>query len=66
MTTLGFVLGLVGNEDMELKQMDVKIAFRHGDLYEDINMRQPEGFVQKDREMFVCKLKKSLHGLKQA
>ena len=36
MTKLKCVLGLVAKDDMELKQMDVKIAFLHGDLYEDI------------------------------
>ena len=38
MTTLCCVLALVAKEDMELVQMDVKTAFLHGDLYEDIYM----------------------------
>ena len=46
--------------------MDVKTAFLHGNLEEDIYMEQPEGFVQPGKEHLVCKLKKSLYGLKQS
>ncbi|CAN6577852.1 unnamed protein product [Malus baccata var. baccata] len=46
--------------------MDVKTAFLNGDLEEDIYMKQPEGFEVKGREKLVCKLKKSIYGLKQA
>jgi len=50
---------------MELVQMDVKTAFLHGDLHEEIYMQQPEGFVHVGKEQLVCKIKKSLYDLKQ-
>ena len=46
--------------------MDVKTAFLNGDLYEDVYMKQPEGFKLEGQEHLVCKLKKSIYGLKQA
>ncbi|CAL5398813.1 unnamed protein product [Camellia sinensis] len=52
--------------NLELEQMDVKTAFLHGDLKEEIYIEQPEGFEVKGKENLVCRLKKSLYGLKQA
>ncbi|KAD6796559.1 hypothetical protein E3N88_07455 [Mikania micrantha] len=46
--------------------MDVKTAFLNGDLYEDVFMKQPEGFMPEGQEHLVCKLKKSIYGLKKA
>nr|GFA12877.1 hypothetical protein [Tanacetum cinerariifolium] len=47
-------------------QMDVKTAFLHGSLKEDVYVCQPEGFIDADHPSYVYKLKKALYGLKQA
>ena len=46
--------------------MDVKIAFLNGNLTEDVYMMQPEGFVDPSNVGKICKLRKSIYGLKQA
>jgi len=46
--------------------MDVKTAFLKGDLEEEIYMEQPEGFVKAREEHLVCKLQKTIYGLKQS
>ena len=45
--------------------MDVKTTFLHGDLEEEIYMKQLEGFAAKGKKELVYNLKKSLYGLKQ-
>ena len=63
---LRIVLSLVVHYDLELHQMDVKTAFLNGELQEDIYMHQPLGFIEEGKEGMVCKLEKSIYGLKQA
>ena len=60
------ILALVAHFDLELHQMDVKTAFLKGNLEEEVYMKQPEGFFIEGKEKMVCKLKKSIYGLKQA
>eukprot|EP00253_Pinus_taeda_P008388 PITA_08388 len=57
-------LAIAAAQGWEVHQMDVKNAFLHEDLSEDIYMEQPHGFIQDSS--LVCRLKKSLYGLKQA
>ena len=66
MCSIRVILGLAASMNLELEQLNVKIAILHGDLDEEIFMEQPEGFKVKGEENMVCKLKKSLYGLKQA
>ncbi|KAL5769829.1 hypothetical protein ACOSP7_013983 [Xanthoceras sorbifolium] len=66
LTTIRLVLKIIAAENLHLEQLDVKTAFLHGDLEEEIYMRQPEGFKEAGKENLVCRLKKSLYGLKQA
>ena len=60
MTSIRMVLSIATSMDLEVEQLDVKMAFLHGDLEEDIYMQQPKGFVKKGKENLVCWLKKSL------
>jgi len=46
--------------------MDVNTTFLHGDLEEEIYMKQPKGLAVKGKKELVCKLKKSMYGLKQS
>ncbi|KAL3830794.1 hypothetical protein ACJIZ3_019596 [Penstemon smallii] len=66
LNTIRTVLSIVAIENLYLEQLDVKTAFLHGDLDEEIYMCQPEGFSETEKENMVCRLKKSLYGLKQA
>jgi hypothetical protein len=65
-TSIRCLMAIAAKDDMEIHQMDVKTAYLNGDLNEEIYMVQPEGFEQVGGETLVCKLNKSLYGLKQA
>ena len=60
------ILAIAAYFDYEIWQMDVKTAFLNGNLTEDVYMMQPEGFVDPTNAGKICKLQKSIYGLKQA
>ena len=64
--TVQIVLSLAAQHQWSLRQLDIRNAFLHGFLKEDVFMIQPPGFVHSDYPNHVCKLYKSLYGLKQA
>ncbi|KAH9659545.1 hypothetical protein KPL70_023885 [Citrus sinensis] len=66
LTTVRIVLAMCAIFDIHLEQLDVKTVFLHGELEEEIYMLQPEGFAETGKENLVCRLNKSLYGLKQA
>ncbi|GJU57861.1 zinc finger, CCHC-type containing protein [Tanacetum coccineum] len=65
-TTIRLLLALAAIHNLVIHQMDVKITFLNGDLDEEVYMKQLGGFVMPGNEHKVCKLVKSLYGLKQA
>ena len=64
--SIRYILAHAALLDWEIEAMDVKTAFLYGELKEEIYMEQPEGFVVKGQEKKVCKIVKSIYGLKQA
>ena len=65
-TSIKIVLALVASHDMHLEQMDVMTTFLHGDLEEQIYIKQPQGFTKGGPDQLVCKLKGPMYGLKQS
>lgn len=64
-TSLRLLLALCAIKDFHLRSVDISQAFTNGDLEETIYMRQPQGYEVGGKD-YVCKLLKSLYGLKQA
>lgn len=65
-TSIRALLAHAVKNDMLIHQMDVVTAFLNGTLDEEIYMSQPEGYIKPGDEHLVCRLKKSIYGLKQS
>jgi len=63
LTILRLLLALVATNNWILKQLDVNNAFLHGDLHEEVCMKLSQG-LHVDNKNKVCKLQRSLYGLK--
>lgn len=68
LTSVRVLMQKAAQEDLILHQMDVKTAYLHAPIDYEIYMEQPEGYEVKSQtnEKMVCKLEKSLYGLKQS
>ncbi|RVX07454.1 Retrovirus-related Pol polyprotein from transposon TNT 1-94 [Vitis vinifera] len=66
LNTIRILLSLAVNQDWCLQQLDIKNAFLNGDLEEEVYMDIPPGFEESMAKNQVCKLQKSLYGLKQS
>lgn len=64
--TIGILLTLALAHNWPLRQLDLKNVFLNDDLQEEVFMEQPLGSIPLGTKHLVCKLRKSLYGLKQA
>ena len=64
--SLLIIMVIVVHFDLELHSMDVRTIFLNEDLVEDVYMSQPIGLEEVGKENMVCKLQKSIYGLKYA
>ena len=58
------LLSMAAMRSWPLFQLDIKNVFLHGDLVEEVYMEQPPSFVAQGESGLVCKLRRSLYGLK--
>ncbi|KAM1790677.1 hypothetical protein ACFX12_034716 [Malus domestica] len=66
MNSVRVLLSVAVNKELPMYQMDVKNSFLRGDLEEEVYMRLPPGHPQRHELDVVCKLHKSIYGLKQS
>ena len=66
LSSIRTLLAFAAKKKLHVHQMDVVSAFLNGELEEEIYMKQPPGYVQSGKENLVCKLRKSIYGLKQS
>ena len=60
------LIALAAKHKLQLHQLDDAIVLLNGELKEEIYMKQPQQFEVKGKEHLVCKLKRSIYGLKQS
>jgi len=65
MTIVRAIIAMATVKGWSLHEMDVKNVFLHGDLQEEVYMEQPPSYVDQTHPNLVCRLKKTLYGLKQ-
>jgi hypothetical protein len=66
LSSLSILIAFGVEYDYEVHQMDIKIAFLNGELEGKIYMRQPQCFIQTNKNNFVCNLNKCLYELKKS
>jgi hypothetical protein len=66
LTTIRVLFSLAASFGLTIHQIDVNTTFLNGELEEEIYMDQLDGFIENGQEGNMCKLLKSLYGLKQA
>lgn len=64
--TIRLVLHLAVSRSWPIKQLDVNNAFLQGTLTDEVYVTQPPGFEDPEKPHHVCRLRKSLYGLKKA
>lgn len=59
-------MAVAASLDLEMLQLDIRTAYLYGDVQKKLFMHEPEGYQQKDKADLVCRLQKSIYGLKQS
>ncbi|GBM97221.1 Retrovirus-related Pol polyprotein from transposon TNT 1-94 [Araneus ventricosus] len=65
-TTIRTFLAAAAYKNLNVTHVDIKTAFLHGNLEDEVYMSQPESYIEADQVQKVCKLNKAIYGLKQA